>query len=505
MCSADTRPARSPDAAPRTLQEAFARHARREGVGRGIRLLDERGRPTFLAYSDLLVEGAAASRALDRAGLRRHDRVMILLPTCRTLITTIIGCILRGIIPFPGSPGELWSRREDAPQELLALARQAGVRAIIAAARRTAVLSRQLGPGDPRPLPVESLRHAPAVGLEDKPCRPQPEDAALLVGTAGPGSQRRPVLLTQRNLVSHLQALGRALRMGEREILCGFAGLDTTTGLVDQLLFGLFFGFDQVLLAPEWVASQPLRWIRAISDFRGTLTLAEDTAYGLAAHRLHDEEPEAATAPLDLASLRRAVAIGTTVRPGTQEAFLRRFGPHGLAANVFLPAYGLAEASGILTIGRSGARPLSDRFDRRSLCPGQYVHTAGRGDSRGRLMMSSGMPLQGQLLRIVGVGGEPLDEGMVGRIQAQGSALTPGIDGRDGPDAEDWLQTGDIGFVSEGELFVIGSQEEGFELNGLRYDPEELEVVAGEVPGIRQGGVAAFTVDEEDGEKPVVV
>lgn len=491
-----------PSAAPRTLLEGISRHGRQEAVSRGIRLLDERGRPSFLAYSELLLEAAAAGRALDRAGLRRKDRVLILLPLCRTLITTIVGCTLRGLVAFPGEPGAAWSRREEAPQETLALARRAGVRAIVTAARRTATLVRQLGPGDPLVLASESLRHAPAIGLEDAPSRVLPEDAALIVTAPGTGGARRPVLLTQGNLAAHLNALGRALRTGEREILCGFAGLDNVAGLVDQLFFGLFFGFDQVLLAPDRVYSQPGSWIRAISDYRCTLTLAEDAAYGLAAHRMEVEEPGQ---PIDLSCLRRAVALGSTVRPGTQEAFLRRFTPLGLSPYVFLPAYGLPEASGILTMGRPGGHPLNDRFDRRSLRPGEYVHTAGRADSRGRLMMSSGMPLAGLELRITGLQGELLEEGRVGSIGVRGTGVSPGIDGREGPDEQGWLDTGDIGFIMEGELFVIGRRGEGLDLNGLCYHPEELEVLAGEVPGIRQGGVAAFTVDEEDGEKPVVV
>ena len=486
---------------PRTLPEALGRQAPKAGISRGIRLLDERGRASFLAYSDLVREAAAVGRALDRAGIRSQDRVMILLPTCRTLVTMVVGCLLKGILPMPGDPGGAWRRRQEAPLDTLALARSAGVHAIIAAARRVGPLCEQLGSESVRVLAAESLRHAPAIGAEEIRFNARPEDPAVITCTYGATAARRPVLLTHGNIASHLNALGRALRTGERELLCGFAGLDTGPGLIDLFLFGLFHGFDQVLLAPDWVYTQPTRWIWAISSFRCTLTMAETTAYGHCAHKLADEDLR----DLDLSCLRRALTFGSPLRPGTQEAFIRRFTPHGLPLNVFLPAYSRTEACGILCSGRPGGHTLSDRFDRRSLRPERFVHTAGIGDSRGRLMMSSGMPLAGLEIRILGTRGQEMEEGQVGRITVRGTAVTPGMDGGMEPDAEGWIETWDLGFFMQGELFVIGSVGDGLELNGFRYDPEELEAVAAEVPGIRQGGVAAFTVSEEEQERPVVI
>jgi len=480
-----------------TLPDAFARHARRAGISRGVRLLDERGRGTFVAYSDLLVRAAAVARSLDRAGLRQGDRVLLLLPTCVTLVTELVGCLLHGVCPLVASPGRGPAAAE-APAAALAQAVQAGVVAVITGARRVAALSTQLGASGPRVLAAEPLLHTPAVGSQDPRWRVRPEDDALLVRTA-PGP-KGVAPLSHRGLAAHLKALGRALRVGEREVLCGFAGLDRVQGLVDSLLFGLFFGFDQVLLAPYRVYARPVRWLGALSRFGCTLTIADSMAYGHCAHRCVAEDLRG----LRLDSLRRAVTVGVPVRPGTQEAFLRRFRPLGLSPTVFLPAYSLPAAGGVVTLGRPGGQPLSDRFDRRSLRVGRYVHTAGSAEARGRLMMSCGLPLAGLALRVVDDEGRTLDEGMVGHIRLHGEPVAAGLEGEGGA-PQRWLDSGDLGFVVQGELFVIGRAEQGLELGGLRYDPEELESLVGEVPGLRSTGAAAFEVPELGAKRAVLV
>lgn len=474
-----------------TLLDAFARQARRAGISRGVRLVDERGRGTFLAYSELLVRAASVARALDRAGLRAGDRVLLLLPTCPTLVTELVGCLLRGICPLVGAPSDGLGTAGEVPDQTLSRSLDAGVSAVITGARRVASVAAQVGPAGPRVLAAEPLLHTPAVGSEDPRWRPQPDDVALLVPASEGQGAAAP--LTHGALVAHLAALGQALRVGEREVLCGFAGLDRVQGLVDSLLFGLYHGFDQVLLAPDRIYARPVRWLGALSRFGCTLTLADSVAYGHCAHRCSAEDLRG----LRLDSLRRAVAVGTPVRPGTQEAFVRRFRPLGLGHNIFLPAYSVAAAGGIVTLGRPGAHPLSDRFDRRSLSVGRYVHTAGTGDARGRLMMSCGEPLGGLAIGVGDDGGRALDEGVVGRIRlAPPTAAAPDTA---------WVESGDLGFFVQGELFVVGRAEQGLQLRGLRYDPEELESLVGEVPGLRSRGAAAFEVRELDPERPVLV
>jgi fatty-acyl-CoA synthase len=235
-----------------------------------------------------------------------------------------------------------------------------------------------------------------------------------------------------------------------------------------------------------------------VSAYRCTLTLADALFYGHCAHRTTERE----TDDLELGCLRRAVVLGSPVRPGTHEAFVRRFQPAGLGPSVLLPAYARTEASGILALGRPGAAPLAERFDRRSLGLGSFVCSAGMADGRGRIMMSSGLPLRGIGLRITGSEGEVLDEGRVGQLEFEGQACA-----KEEQSAAGFVATGELGFLAQGELFVVGEHEEGFELDGLRFDPSEFEAVASEVPGIRPAGAVAFAVPDElaDSNQPILM
>jgi acyl-CoA synthetase (AMP-forming)/AMP-acid ligase II len=253
-------------------------------------------------------------------------------------------------------------------------------------------------------------------------------------------------------------------------------------------------------MSPSRFLRRPASWLRAISDYRGTLSPAPNFAYAYATARVRDEE----LAGVDLTSWRVAFCGAEPIDARTLHGFHDRFENHGLRKDVILPCYGLAEASLAVTFHESGMPFRSERLDREALSAGMAMQTEPKQSSDGSPIsgvepvevVSCGRPLKGTELRIVGPGGEDLDEGRVGRIVLRGPSVMKGYFG----DAErsastlqnGWLDSGDMGYLRDGQLYVTGREKDVIILRGKCYAPTEFEWPASETPGVRKGCAVAF-------------
>jgi acyl-CoA synthetase (AMP-forming)/AMP-acid ligase II len=256
------------------------------------------------------------------------------------------------------------------------------------------------------------------------------------------------------------------------------------------------------------VLQRPLRWIEAISRFGAFCSGAPNFAYELCLQRIKPEQRDG----LDLSDWKLAYVGAERVRPDTLEAFVEFFAPCGFRASSFLPCYGLAEAT-LLVTGDFGV--TSVEVSPESLQEGK-VANAERG--MGLRLVGSGRPATGVDLRIVEPTSRwPLAEDRVGEVWVRGPQVAGGFwnnpttteeafgarlaDGR-GP----YLRTGDLGFLRDGRLFITGRIKDLIILDGRNHYPQDIEwSVQRSYPGLRPDSCAAFAVDGVDGERLVVV
>jgi acyl-CoA synthetase (AMP-forming)/AMP-acid ligase II len=190
------------------------------------------------------------------------------------------------------------------------------------------------------------------------------------------------------------------------------------------------------------------------------------------------------------------------VQASTITAFCDRFRPHGFRAEAMMPVYGLAENSVGASFPRYGSRPIVDFVDRRALEQGAAASTSATSSGSVRAMVSVGRALPGHKLRIVGVNDEALEDRQVGSVELWGPSTMRGYHRH--PEetarairADGWLRTGDLGYIADGELYVVGRSKEVVKKAGAKYDAADIQAVVGEVPGVRSGCVAAFSVPNE--------
>jgi acyl-CoA synthetase (AMP-forming)/AMP-acid ligase II len=284
-------------------------------------------------------------------------------------------------------------------------------------------------------------------------------------------------------------------------------------GLIGPVFHPHYLGLDTVFLTPESFLLKPVRWLRAISRYRGTVTGAPNFAYDLCVDRTTFDELE----DLDLSSWEIALNGAEPVRPGTVERFISAFEPVGFRRSTMVPAFGLAECTCMTTSATRPERPCTAWFDRAALQQGEAVEVEPYEHGAVELVECGGPP-SGHEVVIAGPEGERLEDGLVGEILVGGPSVARGYlwDAEEtervfgatlaGEPERRWLRTGDLGFVLDGELFVTGRAKELIVIRGENYAPEQIERSAeGSHPALERHACAAFSVDADGEERLVLV
>ncbi|MDA0565344.1 fatty acyl-AMP ligase [Streptomonospora sp. S1-112] len=348
-------------------------------------------------------------------------------------------------------------------------------------------------------------------------------DVAYLQYTSGSTGAPRGVRVTRANIAHTAEQAARAFRQDADSVAVTWLPLFHDFGLAAAITVPLHLGCHAVLFDPMEFVLRPLRWPRLISDYGGTFAPCPDFALGMMCDAA-EAAPPGEPAGLDLSSVRALVNGSEPVRPASLNRFTRVFAPHGFAPEAHAPAYGLAEATILVSATPPGTRPRVFPCDRRELAKGQAVRAEEGSGEAAREVVGCGTAW-GQEFAVV----DPatlmgLPSRHVGEIWVRGPAVTAGYHGSPEAtartygrrradaapgDPADWLRTGDLGFVDDGHLFVVGRLKDLVIIDGRNHHPADLEATVAAAPGaaeaLRRGHAAAVSVDDGEGERLVVV
>jgi 1-acyl-sn-glycerol-3-phosphate acyltransferase len=298
-----------------------------------------------------------------------------------------------------------------------------------------------------------------------------------------------------------------ALELGPSDVAVNWLPLYHDMGLIGSWWTSLYHGIPGVMLSPLSFLLRPERWLWAIHRFGGTISPAPTFAYDLCAHKI----PDAALEGLDLSSWRAAMVGAEPVREEALEAFYRRFEPHGLRRQTLMPVYGMAETALGLTITPPGRGPVVDRVARRALAEDRRAVPVEEGAGEALAIVGCGRPLPGHEVRITDRDDPEVElpERAEGRILFRGPSTMEGY--FRAPEATaavrrgEWIDTGDLGYLAGGEIYVTGRLKDLIIKGGRNYHPQDLERAAQRVPGVRKGCVMAFDAPGPRGETMVLV
>jgi acyl-CoA synthetase (AMP-forming)/AMP-acid ligase II len=467
--------------------------ALRAAVGHpsGVTFVDLAERETSLSWGEVHGRAERAAAALAALGIRKGDRVAIVLRTEPGFLDAFLGAWLAGAVPVPLYPPVRLGRMDEYVRATARMLRVCGARVVISRGGVKRLLGGaveiarpELGCRDADELLAGTARLAREVA---------PDDLALVQFSSGSTVDPKPVALTHGALAAQVDALIASVTPGPEDALVSWLPLYHDMGLIGAPLGAMSYPGPLVLIPPEHFLARPALWLRAIARHRGTLSAAPSFAYAYAADRVKDEDLRG----LSLSSWRFALDGAEQVSGEAMRRFAARFSRFGFDPGSLVPVYGLAEAALAVTFRRRESPLAGRRVDAVRLARDGVVAPGGRE------IVSVGAPVAGVEVEVRDERGHAVPEGRVGRIHVRSPSLMREYLGdarataqalRDG-----WLDTADLGFVADGELYVYGRAKDVVVVRGANHAPEEFEAALDGVAGVRPGCAVALGVDPEDG------
>jgi fatty-acyl-CoA synthase len=475
-----------------TLHEVLAAAA---GTEHGLTFVGMQ-EETWLPYREVYRRARRAAHVLIELGIRPLDRVAIVMPTSSRFMDAFFGTVLAGAVPAPLYPCPRVGRKDDYDACITHMLRAIGTRLILADAPTRITLEAaveavrpELGCRVVEELSLDTSREEAQVVVD-------PEALGLIQFSSGSTSSPKGVALSHSSLVAQLAMLDMVL--GEDRIptdkMVTWLPLYHDFGLIGCLLMSIYMQIPIVMMAPDIFIIRPHSWLRAISRHRGTLTAAPNFAYELCMRRI----PESELAKLELHTLRHALNGAEPVSATLMQAFSQRFARCGLRQRgVLCPVYGLAEATLAVTHTtreRSRVRWLD--------VDAGVLAREGRVVEGTRRLTSVGIPMPGVDIQIRDDAGDDLPERKVGRIFVKSLSAMQGYFAAPEATAEvlsgEWLDTGDLGFEDQGELFITGRIKDLVIIRGANYSAETFEDCVAGLEVLRPGWVVAAGFVPED-------
>ena len=428
-------------------------------------------------------------------GVRKGDRVALVLPTCPDFVECFFGVLCAGAIPVPLYPPVRLGRLDEYHRKTAAMVQAVDAAMVVTDERIRRFLGVAVDISAPRLgcVTASSLGGTNSVEVEVAA-----GDVALIQFSSGTTHDPKPVALTHANLLSNLAAIDRYLidAGAPNQVGVTWLPLYHDMGLIGNLLSAFYVPAPLVLLPPELFVAVPAAWLRAISRHRGTVTAAPNFAFNLCLKRIRDEELEG----VDLSSWRVSLNGAEAVSAAVQRRFDERFARWGLRPSALTPCYGMAEASLGVTFKPAGtsSRTLGVDADKLAL---DGVAAPGSKE-----LVSVGRPLAGVEVEIRDTAGVSLPPGRVGHVFVRGPSVMTGYFGRtdltDQAIHNGWLDSGDLGFTHDGELYLCGRHKDIVVVRGANHAPEEFEAALDGLPGVRTGCAVAvgFVPAGEDDE-----
>ncbi|MEQ1640511.1 MAG: fatty acyl-AMP ligase [Novosphingobium sp.] len=467
---------------------------------RGLNFHDPRGTlKQVYPFSQLREDSLAAARRLIAHGIAKGDRVALIAETGPEFAALFCGCIYAGAwpvpLPLPTSFGGKEAYIDQLAVQLASSAPKVLFYPAEIAEMTQAAAARQGCEG----IVWEEFGARPAPDL------PLPEtvgdDICYLQYSSGSTRFPHGVAVTHASLLNNLAGHGEGMILQDSDRCVSWLPWYHDMGLVGCFLSPIANQCSADYLKTEDFARRPLAWLDMISRNPGTtLSYSPTFGYDICARRISSQSH--VSERFDLSRWRIAGNGADMIRPDVMQGFVNAFAEAGFKASAFLPSYGLAEATLAVTImpPGEGIRVELVEEERLSGCPRDLSRPA-----RYRAIVNCGKAVKDMTLEVRGEHGDVLADHHIGKVWCKGPSVMQGYF-RD-PEATaacmvaGWLDTGDMGYMVDGYLFIVGRAKDMIIINGKNHWPQDIEWAVEQLPGFNHGDIAAFSVETESGEE----
>jgi fatty-acyl-CoA synthase len=486
-----------------TLGEALDYAAR--GV-RGLNFNDARGRlARVYPYRELRHDALAAARRLVAHGVKPGDRIALVAETGPEFAALFFGAVYAGAWPVPLPLPTSFGGRDSYIDQLGVQIRSSDASLLFYPAELGSMAAAAAQAGGIEGIAWEEFagRAAPPAELPTA----QPDDVAYLQYSSGSTRFPHGVAVTHRALLNNLSAHSHGMEVIDTDRCISWLPWYHDMGLVGCLLSPVANQMSTDYLKTEDFARRPLAWLDLISRNPGTsMSYSPTFGYDICARRVSSQMNVAER--FDLSRWRIAGNGADMIRPDVMQAFVDAFADAGFNARSFLPSYGLAEATLAVSIMPPGEGIVVELVEESLLSGGASAER--HRPQRYRAIVNCGKPVKDMEIAVRSEEGEPLPDRAIGKLYARGPSIMVGYF-RDeaatraclSPDG--WLDTGDMGYMSDGYVFIVGRAKDMIIINGRNHWPQDIEWAVEQLPGFKAGDIAAFAITTPGGEETPAV
>ncbi|MCH8685229.1 fatty acyl-AMP ligase [Pedomonas mirosovicensis] len=478
-----------------------------QGV-RGFNVYTARGDLKEVLPFAALREGAIShARRLMKLGVERGDRVALIAETSSAFMIAFSACAYATGLPVPLPLPTSFGGREGYVQQIRNQLSSSEPKVVLAPSGLIDLI-REAADGLGAVFVGDWDAFAALPEADGELPQAHPDDVAYLQYSSGSTRFPHGVEVTHRAMLAncHGQAFhGTKVQPNDRCI--SWLPFYHDMGLVGCFLATLTSQVSTDLIPTDEFVRRPLTWLKLISENKGsTISYSPTFGYDITARRA----PSDVAGTFDLSRWRVAGNGGDMIRPDVMQAFIDAFAPAGFNPGAFMPSYGLAEATVAISFTPVGQGIVTDLVDERMLS-GDTAPRDPRQPVRYRAIVNCGKPLPDHVIEIRDEDDQILPERAIGRVLVKGPSIMKGYF-RD-PEAtaaclspDGWLDTGDMGYLLDGSLYIIGRAKDMIIINGKNHWPQDIEWAVEQLPGFKNGDIAAFAVTEANGEeRPAVL
>jgi fatty-acyl-CoA synthase len=484
-----------------SLPHALERAAKRTGYG--YTFVKDDGSEETLTWEALLRRAKEIAVALRERGVKKGDRVALVLPEAGEFVPSFLGVAQAGAVPVPLYPPMAMGQLGNYLDHCKHIVNACRAKVLVTNRQVRAVLGKIF---DHAPELREMITYADLEGDEKLYRDPdlKDDDPCFIQFTSGSTSKPKGVVVSHGNLAINCHAVMRdGLNSNDEDRGVSWLPLFHDMGLIGFVIAPIHHAVPVSFMSPLTFLKRPATWLEVLSKHRGTITYGPNFAYAITEKRVRERDLEG----LDLSCVRVAGCGAEPIQAETLRIFAKRFAKIGFRESAFVPSYGMAEYT--LAIAFSRGIP-SDRVNAEKLWTDGVAERADGEDTVEIVGCGRAFPNHG--IRIVQTETrEVLPERRVGEIEVSGPSIMQGgyfempDKTRETIGADGWMRTGDLGYLAGEEIFICGRAKDVIIVNGKNYYPQDLEWLACEVPGTRPGNAIAFPSHKEGLAREAVI
>ena len=479
---------------------------------KGYTFLDRDQKEQFYSFEKLREEAMRRAAHFRNYGLKKGDRLAMVVPDGEDFVPTFLAAVWAGIVPVPLYPPLSMGKLDAYIDTLVAIMGKAKPVYLVTNEKVQAVLWSGISKVNSVKgvITTEELLLPAPEGVSQEKAEVTEDDLCFLQFTSGSTSTPKGVSVTHGSLRANAWAIMRDGLQSDTDVDHGVSWLPLyhDMGLIGFVISPLFHRVSVTFIPTMTFVRNATIWLRTIHRVKGTISFAPNFAYALAVKRAKPEQ----LASLDLSSMRHFGCGAEPINPVTMRAFVETFSKAGLKPQSLLPCYGMAEATLAISFIGLEEELSTDVIDSdvyqqdRKAEPAPVEKLA---DGSAQEFVNCGKAFPRHEVGIFDESGKRLTDRRIGEIWVRGPSIAKGY--FEDPEATErtfgngWLKTGDYGYLVSGNVYITGRKKDIIIINGRNYDPQRMEWIVDELPEVRKGSTVAFSRPGLQSEELVIV